>query len=872
MSATPQPPQWVNKLLGSVCKEHLVEEIEGDLLEFYADWQAEHSSRKANLLYLYHAIKFLRPYSLKSIFKSTFFKTMMIKTHLKIAYRQLVKHKAFSFLNIGGLALGMLVVTMISLWIWDELSYNDYHENVDRVARVMQNQTFEGGNLQTWRSQAIQLAPALRDNYGSNFEHIATASFQNESTLFYEEEALKKTGIFIEPSGPALLSLEMVKGSRSDLQGLDAVFISESTAIDLFGYDDPMNQVFQIEDRPKVKVTGVFKDLPSNSSYGDLDFIATFELYKRDLPEWLNWGNSWFQTLVQISPSKEMAEVSVAIKDVKLLNMSEESGSRFNPQLFLHPMSKWHLFSEFKNGENTGGRIQYVRMFGTIGIFVLLLACINFMNLSTARSENRAKEIGIRKAIGSERAQLIGQFFAETMLVAFAAFLIAMIATYLLFPFFNQLTGKELSMPWNNPIFWLLGLGFTLFTGLIAGSYPALYLSSFQPVSVLKGAFSQGRSTITARRVLVIIQFTVSITLIIGTAFVFEQIQHVKNRPLGYENSNLIIMPVKGEGLQMSFDAFRNELLQTGVAEEVSKSSSSITQVAVTNSGLSWQGKDPAMQDEFLTVRVNHEFGKSIGWELIAGRDFSREFQTDKQGFIINKAAAAYLGFENPVGEKVNWGDHGDYTILGVVKNMVTRSPYDPAKQTIFFLEYEGPSTANLAHIKLAANNSTQTALASIEQAFRKHDQTNPFEYHFVDQLHAQKFDSEERVGKLSGFFALLATLISCLGLYGMVAFVAQQRTKEIGIRKVLGASVISLWGLLTQEFVRLMLIASVAASALAYYFMDGWLQQFEYHINQSVWIFIVVAMVALIIGLITVSYHTFSAATINPVKSLKSE
>ncbi len=871
MTATPQPPQWINKLLKSVCKECLLEEIEGDLMEFYSDWLDKYGSAKADLLYCYHAIKFLRPYALKSIFKVSIFRTMMIKTHLKIAYRQLVKNKSFSFLNIGGLALAMLVVTMISIWIWDELSFNHYHEDVVHVARVMQNQTFEGGDIQTWRAQAIQLAPALRETYGSNFDHVATASFQQESTLFYKEEALKKTGIFIEPSGPELLSLEMVKGQRSGLSSLESVFISESTSKVLFGYEDPINEIFRIDGRPPVKVTGVFKDFPSNSAYGDLDFIATFELFKQDLPEWLNWGNSWFQTLVQLAPNKTIEEVSLAIRDVKLLNVSDETGSRFEPQLFLHPMAKWHLYNQFENGINTGGRVQYVIMFGTIGIFVLILACINFMNLSTARSEKRAKEIGIRKAIGSERAQLISQFYTETLLISSSALVISLVASYLLFPFFNQLTGKELSLPWNNSVFWLLTLGFTLFTTLIAGSYPALYLSSFKSIGSLH-RFSQGQSTISARRLLVIIQFTVSIALVIGTVFVFLQINHVKDRPLGYDIDNLMILPLNGEDLQARFEVFRNDLLQTGVVEEVARSSSSITRTGVTNSGLSWTGKDPNMQDEFITVVVTHEFGKSIGWELVAGRDFSKEHQTDQQGFIINEAAAEYLGFDDPVGRKVKWDVHGDYTILGVVKNMVTQSPYDPAKQTIFLMNYKGASKANIAHLKLSSQRPIQETLTAVEEVFKRHDQSNPFEYYFVDDLHSKKFKAEERVGKLAGFFALLATLISCLGLYGMVSFVTQQRTKEIGIRKVLGASVTSVWGLLSKEFVGLMLVSCLVASCLAYYYIESWLAQFQYHIHQSLWVFIAVTLSGLIIGMLTVSYHTITASMVNPVKSLRAE
>ncbi|MEM7552206.1 MAG: FtsX-like permease family protein [Bacteroidota bacterium] len=872
-TSNPLPPKWIGKLLHRLCKPELMEEIEGDLLEFYRDWLTRYSPSKANRLFVLHAIKFLRPFALKSPFQtSSLNQNFMLKTHFKTARRQLIKNKGYSFLNIAGLSLGMVVVLLIALWTHDELSFNKHHENYDRLARVMQNQTFSGGEIQTWRGQALQLAPELRTTYGDHFEHISMASFQGENTLFHKLKALKQRGIFMESTAPEMLTLEMIHGTRKGLAELNSILISESCSKAFFGNEDPINKVIRIDDMPDVKVTGVYMDLPANSTFAEVNYIGSWELFATTLPEWLNWGNSWFQTIVQIGEHKEMEEVSKAIKNVKLNRISEESGLRFKPELFLHPMSKWHLYSSFKQGQNTGGRVQYVWIFAIVAGFVLILACINFMNLTTARSEKRAKEVGVRKAIGSGRKQLMSQFFIESFMVVVIAFIIGLAITLIILPAFNDLTGKQVQVLWSSPIFWTLCVSSILLTGLVAGSYPALYLSSFNAVRALKGAFNFNRSTVLPRKVLVTVQFTSSIVFIIGTLVVLRQVEFVKNRPIGYEKDQLITVPLKSEEIRNKFEVFRNDLLQNGLAKEVSRSSTSIAQTFVTNSGMSWEGKDPDMQDEFVTVRINHEFGESVGWNVIKGRDFSRAYSTDSAGFVINKTAAEYMGLQDPVGQKVRWGVHGTYTILGVVDDMISQSPYEPVKQTIFFLNYKGPGRTNLANIKLTGVAGPKESIAVIEQIYKKYDDVNIFEYDFVDEQYAEKFESEERVGKLITSFAVLAILISCLGLFGMSYFVVQRRQKEIGVRKVLGASVISLWKILSKEFVVLVLLSSFIASSLAYYFASNWLQQFEYRTTLSMWIFVTAAIGALFIAISTVSYNTIKAAILSPVRTIRTE
>ena len=559
------------------------------------------------------------------------------------------------------------------------------------------------------------------------------------------------------------------------------------------------------------------------------------------------------------------------IIDVKLKHVEPED-KKFHAQIFLHPMRDWHLRSHFDNGRQNGGLIEYVWLFLIIGIFVLILACINFMNLSTARSEKRAREVGIRKAIGSLRAQLIGQFYSESLLVVVFAFVLALIMVQLVLPWFNAVADKRMSVPWSNPWFWLAGIGFSLITGIIAGSYPALYLSSFQPVKVLKGTFRVGRFASLPRKVLVVLQFTISLALIIGTAVVYSQIQYTKNRPIGYDRNGLMMINMKSPDFYRKFDVLKTELKNAGAVTEMAESSSPLTGVWSNSGGFNWQGKDPNLDADFATIWVTHEFGKAVNWQFKEGRDFSRDFATDSSSIIMNEIAVKFMGLKNPVGTMVKWGDGPQaksYKIIGVIKDMLMQSPYENVKQTFYFMDYEN---VNWIILKLNPNRSASESIAKIEAVFRKIIPSAPFDYQFADTSFASKFEAEERIGKLSTFFAVLAIFISCLGLFGLASFVAEQRTKEIGVRKVLGASVINLWGMLSKDFVFLVILSCFIAAPVAYYFMHDWLQHYTYRTEISWWIFAVTSIGALLITLLTVSFQSIKAALMNPVKSLRSE
>ncbi len=800
----------------------------------------------------------------------------MIKNYLKIAWRNLVHNRVSSMINIGGLAVGMAVAMLIGLWIWDEVSFDKGYPNRDRIAKVMDN-SYINGETQTWGSSAWPLAPGLRSNFGNYFKHVIITSWTGGHLLTYNNKTVTQSGNYMEPAITDMLSVKMLKGSAKSLNDPASIILSQAAAKAVFGDADPINKSIVIDKTLNAKVTGIYENLPEHSSFGDLAFIAPWQMLaiSQNYPGQFNnpWGASWFQTFVQIADNADMAQVSAKIKDLKLkaLKSLHNNDARYHSQLFLHPMNKWYLYGDFKNGFNVGGRIQYVWLFGIIGVFVLLLACINFMNLSTARSEKRAREVGIRKAIGSVRSQLIAQFYSESLLIAVMAFFLSLLFVQLAIPGFNYLANKKMEILWGSPVFWLAGLAFSLFTGLIAGSYPALYLSSFRPVKVLKGTFKVGKLAAIPRKVLVVVQFTVSVVLIIGTIVVFQQIQFAKDRPVGYSTNNLLNVNLQTPDLNKQYLSLKNDLLASGAVVNVSESESIITGVYITNGGFKWRGKDPAVQEQFNSMAVTSDFGKTVNWKIIAGRDFNPAFPSDTLAFIVNEAAAKLLGFKNPIGEIIDWGGDANLKVIGVVKDMVNQSVFETPKPSLFYLPRHWTNLANI-NLKINPLANAHTAMDKIKVLLKKYDPSGSYTIKFMDDDYALKFDDEERIGKLATCFAGLAIFISCLGLFGMATFMAEKRTKEIGVRKVLGATIFNLWQLLSKDFVMLVIISVLIASPIAYYFMHSWLQGYQYHTEINGWIFVIAAIGAMIITLLTVSYQSIKAALANPVKSLKTE
>lgn len=793
----------------------------------------------------------------------------MLKNYFKIAWRNLSKNKVYSFINIGGLAVGMGVAILIALWVYDELSYDRYHANYERIAQVMQHQTYNS-EIGTQEANPAQMAEEIRNVYGNDFKYVLQASWNNDFILTLGDKMFLIQGSYFEPEVAEMLTLKMKFGTRQGLKDMNSILLSESVAKTYFADQDPVGKVLKVNNRADVTVTGVYEDIPHNSSFKDLKVIMPWSLYLSQ-NTWIEkmqnpWGSNYTRTFAMISAGANMEEVSKKIRDVKMNKVPAEE-KRYNPIVFLHPMSKWHLYSDFKQGVNVGGRITNVWLFGIIGIFVLILACINFMNLSTARSEKRAKEVGIRKAIGSVRRQLIAQFFSESVLIAALAFVLSILLVFLILPSFNTVADKTITLPWANGIFWGLGVLFSLVTGLLAGCYPALFLSSFEPVKTLKGTFRVGRYASLPRKILVILQFTISTTLIIGTIVVYKQISFAQNRPIGYDKDGLIMLS-DSEEVHKHFDAVRTELINAGAIVEMCESGSPTTSIWNTNGGFDWEGKDPEQAVDFPNNAVSYDYGKTINWEIKEGRDFSRDFISDSATFILNESAVKFIGLKDPIGKTIRW-ENEPYTVIGVVKDILVQSPYAPIRPAMWHLSDE---QENVVLIKLNPKLGVQDAIAKVETVFKKVNPAAPFSPNFVDEQYAQKFGNERRLGTLSTFFAILAIFISCLGLFALASFVAEQRTKEIGIRKVMGASVSNLWRMLSQDFVLLVLISSFLAVPIAYYLISSWLSEYEYHTEASWWIFALAVLGGLIITLLTVSYQAIKASLMNPVKSLRNE
>ena len=796
----------------------------------------------------------------------------MYQSYFKIGWRNLIKNKGYSLINIGGLALGMAVALLISLWIRDESLFNQYHKNYATIAKVHRNNNW-GEGIETSTSLVTGLGSLLRSEYGSHFKDVVMIRGRiEERVLSFEDKKLTQGGYFMQPEGVEMFSLKMIHGSgKRVLDDMMSVILSESLSRKLFGNADPVNKIINMDGLNDLIVTGVYEDLPKNSEFHAATFFAPLDLFvggKGKLDVWDNYNMSIY---VQLHGEGEFNKVSAVIQDAMIPHVDQETADT-KLQLFLHPMSEWHLNSEFKNGVTvTSKQMKVLWSYSTIGVFVLILASINFMNLSTARSEKRAREVGIRKSIGSQRGQLIQQFFGESLLVAFLSLVAALLIAQVALPWFNNISDKDISIPWTNTMFWIAAIAFTVFTGLVAGSYPALYLSSFNPVRVLKGTFKAGRSASIPRSVLVTVQFTISICLIIGTIIVYQQIQFAKNRPIGYSREGLLSFRPRSPEFNGKYQALRNELKKTGAVEEIAEANYSINSTLGWNGGFSWRDKkyDPS----FNTIFVTHEYGKTIGWQFVEGRDFSREVRSDTAGIIINESALKILGLEDPVGEFLNWrpggSERGMFEILGVVKDMVKGSPFEPTDPSIIFLS--NFDLQNL-YVRISPDVSAHKALPKIQKVFNQLIPSAPFDYTFADDDYEAKFRAEERIGKLAAVITVLAVAISCLGLFGLASFVAEQRTKEIGVRKVLGASLANVWKMLSKDFIVLVIIACLISVPISFYAMDVWLQSYDYRMEISWWVFLVASVGALVVTIVTVSFQAIKAAMMNPVQSLRSE
>ncbi|MBO9632755.1 MAG: ABC transporter permease [Chitinophagaceae bacterium] len=788
----------------------------------------------------------------------------MLLNYFKIGFRNLWKNKRFSAINLLGLSIGMAAAILILLWIQHELSYDRFYSDQDRLYKAMNRAAFDG-KLQVWGTTPKILGKTLKAEY-PEIEYMSRTD-DNKALMKVGEKRINGSGMFTDPDFLHIFSFKLKQGNIDKvLDGTYSIVITESTAKKLFGDEDPMGKIISMNPYTTASnftVTGVLEDLPDNTRF-KFDYLLPW-LYMKQLgwdDDW--WGNNSISTFVKLKPNVNVAALNAKIKDVTITHSNRGEDT----EVFLHPMSKLRLWSQFDNGVLVGGRISLVKLFAVIAGLILLIACINFMNLSTARSEKRAREVGIRKVVGAQRGSLIGQFLGESVLLTLISGMVALILVQLTLPSFNTLVTKVLFVPYNNTWFWVIAIGFILFTGILAGSYPAFYLSSFRPIRVLKGTMHKVQALVTPRKLLVVTQFTIAIVLIVATIIIRQQIKYAQDRDAGYNRSNLGYVFLTKE-INKNYDLISQSLLNSGAVLSLSKTSSPITENWSNSWGIKWEGKDENSKivlDRFCT---DGNLIKTAGFTLVKGRDINlNEFPGDSLSALINESAAKVMGFADPIGK--TFGDMDEkWTIVGVVKDMIIASPYSPKLPMII----AGPKGwFNVLHIRLNPERSTADNMKAMETVFKKFNPEYPFDFSFVDTEYEKKFSDEQRIGTLASLFAGLTIFISCLGLFALATYMAENRVKEIGVRKVLGASILSITTLLSKDFLALVLVSIFIATPIAWWAMHTWLKDFNYRISIQWWVFILAGAGAVLIALATVSYNSIKAAMSNPTKSLRSE
>lgn len=785
----------------------------------------------------------------------------MFRSYIKIAWRNLFRNKAFSVTNLLGLTIGITCTMLILLWVQDELAYDKFHVNYDNTYQVIANRDFNN-QIFTDRSMVLPLASALEKS-SPQIKHAVVTTYPQPGVLTYGDNKLKKQGYTVSEHYFDVFSWKFIKGNAATaLKDPGSIVLSASAAKAFFGDADPINKVVKLDNNENLKVTAIIEDVPGNSTF-QFDYLTTFNYTEENTKRSMeNWVSSSWNVFIQTVPGADVDLLNKNINRVKKEHDNNDAISTY----FAFPMSKWRLYSDFDNGVNTGGMIEYVRLFSIIALIILIIACINFMNLSTARSEKRAKEVGIRKTLGSNKKQLVLQFFFESMILTVMAFVLAVFAVLLLLPSFNLLVNKQLSLDITQPQFWLATVGIILFTGLMAGSYPALYLSSFNPVKVLKGTFSAGSKTVLPRHILVVGQFVISILLISATIIVYQQIQHVKDRDMGYDPNNLIML-ISTPDTDQNFAVIKQELLGTGMISSVTRTSSPITELWWNTPAPDYEGKSPDANIIMGGIAADVDFTKTMGIKMLEGKDFSGT-PADSSSIVLNKAAVEAMGLKKPLGMQMRYGSNV-YNVIGISDNVMMRSPYEPAYAMMVLYQ---PNTSSCITIRLKDAAQPQQALKSLETIFKKYNPAYPFEFQFVDQEFEKKFLTEELIGKLTNIFAGLAIFICCLGLAGLASFTIEKRIREIGVRKVLGATVQQLIMLISKEFLKLVLIAFIIAVPLTWWAMNNWLAKYDYRVDISIWLFAFVGTMILLLTLLVVSLNTVRAATSNPVKSLRTE
>jgi len=785
----------------------------------------------------------------------------MFKNYFKIAFRNLQRTKTFSFINITGLVMGMSCCMLICLWLYNEVTFDKFHENRASIYQVYNRATIDG-KLFCWTYTPKPLAPALKQDYAG----IANTCRTSGSTYVTSvgDKKISSPGMFVDTSFLNIFTFPLLKGDKATvLNDPHAVVLTEKMANKMFGSTDVIDKIITIDDKP-FKISGILKNPPINSTF-EFEYLLSWLYLTTVGQDNQFWGDNSVSTYVQLAPTATEAAMDERIKDVTI----KHTNGDLKIEVFLHPMSKWHLYSKFEDGKITGGRIEIVRLLGFIAAFILLIACINFMNLSTARSEKRAKEVGIRKVVGAMKQSLISQFLVESILLAFIAGVLSIVIMFLALPSFNRLINQELTLPTTSPVFWSVLIVFILFTGLLAGSYPAFFLSSFHPAGIFRGSFKKLKGTVSSRKILVVLQFCISTVMIISTIIIVRQLDYARNRNAGFTGGLLMYHELNKEMVK-NRTLIENELLSSGLATSVTATDSKLTEQYSSTWGIFWKGKPEGNNTVFERKSQDGGLVKTAGLKLIMGRDLDiAKYPTDSSAVLLNQTALKIMGLKNPIGETIRDNDR-EYHVIGVFGDILFDSPFENSKPVLLF----GPkySHMNELHVRLAPAPDVVKQMQEVEKIFVKYCPGYPFEYHFVNEDHAKKFEDMQRVARISTLFAILTIFISCLGLFGLASYIAEGRIKEIGIRKVLGASGMKIMTLLTKDFIILVSISLVISAPIAWFAMHQWLQGYAYRISIEWWIFAGAAIIVMLIALLTTGYHAYKATLMNPVKSLKAE
>lgn len=787
----------------------------------------------------------------------------MIKNYFKIAWRNLERAKGYAFINIFGLAIGMAAAAIIILWVKNEWTFDRFYTHTDRIYEVYNRGSFNNDTY-TWEGVGNPLASILKSNYAEMEEVVR--SNPTASVLTIDDKRFRSEGLYIDKGFFQLFDFPAVQGNLKDgLSSINNIVVTASLAEKTFGTTDVVGKSIQLDSTDNFIITAVLKDIPSNSRFKDATYFLPWSYFERTLGKETasSWVNIKVSTFVLLKPGVSVNQIEPKIRGTLIdLQVSEN-------ELFLHPASKWHLYNKAEHGYFTGGSIDKVRLFSLVALLILLIACINFMNLSTAKSEQRAKEVGIRKVIGARRKMLVYQFLGESILLAMVAGTVAFVFLFLSIAPFNDLLGTKIEIPYEEVSFWCVAFGFALLTGLLAGCYPAFLLSSFKPIKVIKGVLKTSHNPFHLRRILVVFQFSFTITLIICALIIRQQIQHAQKRDQGYDKSNLIYLPLNSS-IKNHYEAIKHDLIQSGVATSVTRSSGTITQQTFGSLNFSWPGSTPEdLHQAFVALTSDENFQSTMGIQIVQGRDIDiQTYPTDVDAMLLNESAVKAMRLKNPIGAMIKNGEQ-QWHVVGVVNDFIFYSPYTAINPLFIF---GSGDWFNFLYLKLNPQKELAQALTSAETIFKTYNPNDPFEYNFVDEAYAKNFEEEQNTAKLTNLFSILTIFISCLGLFGLATFTIGQRRKEIGIRKVLGATVSGIVGLLSKDFVKPVLMAITIACPVAWWAMNSWLEDFTYKIEIQWWLFAVAGLAAVVIALLTVGFQAIKAAVANPVDSLRDE